>query len=223
MGLCNSEPQRLSIPASAPTVFVIDDNISIRESIAGLINYAGWHVESFASAEEFLARPATHTASCLLLDVNLPDLNGLELQERIADDRIDMPIIFITGDPDIPTTVRAMKAGAIEFLVKPLSEELLLAAVENALGRSEKLVGKAAALAELRDRHASLSKREREVMALMTSGKPNKQIGRELGISELTVKSHRGKVMSKMGSDSLADLVRIAACLSLRVHNGDHR
>jgi FixJ family two-component response regulator len=152
-----------------------------------------------------------------VLDVNLPDLNGLELQERIAEDRIDMPIIFITGDRDIPTMVRAMKAGAVEFLVKPLGKELLLAAIENALGRSKTLIGQTAALAELRARYASLSKREREVMAMSTSGKLNKQIGGELGISETTVKTHRGRVMSKMGAVSLAELVRISACLSSKI------
>ena len=217
-GVANSNTKRLP---TRPIVFVVDDDISVRESLAGLVHYAGWRVETFASAEEFLARPALRAPSCLVLDVSLPDINGLDVQERVAIDRIDMPIIFITGHGDIPTTVRAMKAGAVEFLMKPLRQEPLLAAIHDALARSISLIGQAAALAVLRSRYASLSGREREVMALVTSGKLNKQVGGELGISEITVKAHRGRVMRKMRAGSLADLVRIAARLRLPLAEND--
>ena len=217
-GVANSNTKRLP---TRPIVFVVDDDISVRESLAGLMHYAGWRVETFASAEEFLARPALRAPSCLVLDVSLPDINGLDVQERVAMDRIDMPIIFITGHGDIPTTVRAMKAGAVEFLMKPLRQEPLLAAIHDALARSISLIGQAAALAVLRSRYASLSGREREVMALVTSGKLNKQVGGELGISEITVKAHRGRVMRKMRAGSLADLVRIAARLRLPLAEND--
>jgi FixJ family two-component response regulator len=170
-GAANSGTKRLLMSPITPIVFVVDDDISVRESLAGLVHYAGWQVETFASAAEFLARPATRAPSCLLLDISLPDLNGLELQERIAIDRVDMPIIFITGYSDIPMTVRAMKAGAVEFLVKPLRQELLLAAIRNALARSNTLIGQATALAVQRARYAALTGREREVMALVASGK----------------------------------------------------
>lgn len=198
-----------------PIVFVVDDDISVRESLEALVSYAGWQIETFASAEEFLARPPARGPSCLLLDIVLPGLNGLELQERIALDRIDMPIIFFTGSGDIPMTVRAMKAGAVEFLVKPLGQETLLATIRSALVRSETLRGHQAAVGALRDRYASLSHREREVMALVTAGMLNKQVGGELGISEITVKAHRGRVMRKMGARSLADLVNMTASLHL--------
>jgi FixJ family two-component response regulator len=214
-GVANSDTKRLFMSPVTPIVFVVDDDISVRESLAGLVHYAGWQVETFASAEEFLARPALRAPSCLVLDISLPKLNGLDLQQRIASDRIDMPIIFVTGHDDIPTTVRAMKAGAVEFLVKPLHQELLLAAIRTALARSNILIGQAMALSVLQARYASLSGREREVMALVTSGKLNKQVGGELGISEITVKAHRGRVMRKMGAGSLAELVRIAASLRL--------
>lgn len=217
-GVANSNTKRLP---TRPIVFVVDDDISVRESLAGLMHYAGWRVETFASAEEFLARPALRAPSCLVLDVSLPDINGLDVQERVAMDRIDMPIIFITGHGDIPTTVRAMKAGAVEFLMKPLRQEPLLAAIHNALARSISLIGQAAALAVLRSRYATLSGREREVMALVTSGKLNKQVGGQLGISEITVKAHRGRVMRKMRAGSLADLVRIAARLRLPLEEND--
>jgi FixJ family two-component response regulator len=208
-----SRRRQLPEPSGTPTVFVVDDDVSVRESLAGLLSYVGWHVETFASAEEFLGRPATLTPSCLVLDVSLPDLNGLDLQERMAIDCVDIPIIFITGHRNIPMTVRAMRAGAVDFLVKPFSQELLLAAITGALERSIRSIVQAAALQELRVRYASLSVREREVMALVTSGKLNKYVGRDLGISEITVKAHRGRVMYKMAAESLADLVRIATSL----------
>jgi FixJ family two-component response regulator len=214
-GVANVEAKRLPMSPVKPIVFVVDDDISVRESLAGMVQYLGRDVETFASAEEFLARPPVRSPSCLLLDISLPDLNGLELQERIAIDRIDMPIIFITGHGDIPMTVRAMKAGAVEFLTKPLDREVLSASIENALARSSALIDEAAELAALRARYASLSGREREVMALVASGKMNKQIAGELGISEITVKVHRGRVMRKMRARTLVDLVRIAASLHL--------
>jgi FixJ family two-component response regulator len=197
-----------------PMVFVVDDDISVRESLELLIRNADWQPETFVSAEEFLARPRVHVPSCLVLDVSLPDLNGLDLQRRILD-RTDMPIIFITGYGDVPMTVEAMKAGAIEFLTKPFREEVLLNAIRNALERSRTALGHEAEMRALRDAHASLSRREREVMALVVSGLLNKQVGAELGISEITVKAHRGRVMRKMKANSLADLVTMAARLQL--------
>jgi FixJ family two-component response regulator len=193
-------------------VFIVDDDISVRESLELLIRSADWQPETFVSAEQFLARPRVHVPSCLVLDVSLPDLNGLELQKRILD-RTDMPIIFITGYGDVPMTVEAMKAGAVEFLTKPFNEEVLLDAIRNALERSRTALGHEAELRALRDAHASLSRREREVMALVVSGLLNKQVGAELGISEITVKAHRGRVMRKMKADSLPDLVKMAAQL----------
>jgi FixJ family two-component response regulator len=195
-------------------VFIVDDDISVRESLELLIRSADWQPETFVSAEQFLARPRVHVPSCLVLDVSLPDLNGLELQKRILD-RTDMPIIFITGYGDVPMTVEAMKAGAVEFLTKPFNEEVLLDAIRNALERSRTALGHEAELRALRDAHASLSRREREVMALVVSGLLNKQVGAELGISEITVKAHRGRVMRKMKADSLPDLVKMAAQLQL--------
>jgi len=197
-----------------PVVFVVDDDISVRESLELLIETAGWKSETFASAEEFLSRPRVLAPSCLILDVSLPDLNGLDLQKRIAD-RVDMPIIFITGHGDVPMTVKAMKAGAVEFLTKPFSDDVLLNAIGNAIERSRMTLGDEAEMQGLRDRHGSLTSREREVMALVVSGLLNKQVGGELGISEITVKAHRGKVMRKMRADSIADLVTMAARLLL--------
>jgi len=198
-----------------PTVFVVDDDISVRESLELLIRCAGWQAETFASAQEFLSRPRALAPSCLVLDVGLPDLNGLDLQKRVAADRTDMPIIFITGHGDVPMTVQAMKAGAVEFLTKPFGDEVLLGAIRNAIERSRAAVSREAEMRVLQNSYASLTPREREVMALVVSGRLNKQVGDELGISEITVKAHRGHAMRKMKADSLADLVKMAARLRL--------
>jgi FixJ family two-component response regulator len=200
---------------SQPIVFVVDDDISVRESLELLIQNAGWQPETFASAQDFLARSPALDPSCLVLDIRLPGLNGLELQERIAVDRRGMPIIFITGHGDVPMTVQAMKAGAVEFLTKPFSDEVLLSAIQQALERSRAALQQEAGIQALRDHYTSLSRREREVMALVVAGRLNKQVGGELGISEITVKAHRGKVMRKMNADSLPDLVNMAATLHL--------
>jgi len=198
---------------TGPIVFVVDDDISVRESLELLIRCEGWQPETFSSGQEFLSRPRALVPSCLVLDFSLPGLNGLELQERIAVERTDMPIIFITGYRDVPMTVQAMKAGAVEFLTKPFGEDALLSAIRAALERSRVALSQEAEMRVLRGRDASLSRREQQVMALVVSGLLNKQIGGELGISETTVKAHRGKVMQKMKADSLADLVRMAAKL----------
>ena len=198
-----------------PIVFVVDDDVSVRESLELLIRCEGWQPEIFASAQEFLSRPRVCVPSCLILDVSLPGLNGLDLQKRIASDRIDMPIIFITGHGDIPMSVQAMKAGAVEFLTKPFGDDVLLSAIRNAIERSHATLGHEAELQAVRDCYASLTPRERQVMALVASGLLNKQVGGELNISEITVKAHRGQVMRKMKADSLADLVTMAARLRL--------
>jgi FixJ family two-component response regulator len=198
-----------------PIVFVVDDDISVRESLEPLLRCEGWQPETYASAPEFLARPRVLTPSCLILDVSLPGLNGLDLQKRVAVERTDMPIIFITGHGDVPMTVRAMKAGAQEFLTKPFREEVLLAAIRQALERSRIALGRELEMQGLKGRYTSLTGRERQVMALVACGKPNKQVGSELGISEITVKAHRGKVMEKMNADSIADLVKMAGKLRL--------
>jgi FixJ family two-component response regulator len=201
--------------ATTPIVFVVDDDISVRESLELLIQASGWQPETFASAQEFLARPRSPVPSCLVLDVALPDINGLDLQKRVAADRSDMPIIFITGYGDVHMTVQAMKAGAIEFLTKPFGDDVLLSAIGHALERSRRALEHDAKMRALRESYASLTPREREVMVLVVSGLLNKQVGGELGISEITVKAHRGQVMRKMKADSLPALVNMVARLGL--------
>jgi FixJ family two-component response regulator len=203
-----------TVPDTTPIVFVVDDDVSVRESLELLIRYAGWRAETFDSAEEFLAHPRAIAPSCLVLDVSLPDLTGLELQERIAD-RIDMPIIFITGCGDVPMTVQAMKGGAVEFLTKPVREEVLLNAIQHAIERSRSSLDRVARSNTLRDCYATLTRREREVMELLVLGLLNKQVAGELGISEITVKQHRGKVMEKMKAGSFAALVNMGVELRL--------
>jgi FixJ family two-component response regulator len=200
---------------STSIVFVVDDDISVRESLELLIRHEGWRPETFSSAQEFLDHPRVPVPSCLVLDISLPGLNGLELQKRIAMDRTDMPIIFITGHGDVPKTVQAMKAGAVEFLTKPFSDDVLLSAIRQALERSRVVLSYQADMQALRQRQASLTPRERQVMALVVSGLLNKQVAGELGISEITVKAHRGKVMEKMKAGSLADLVKMASRLGV--------
>ena len=192
-----------------PIVFVVDDDISVRESLKLFIESAGWQPETFASGRDFLAHRQAAAPSCLVLDVNLPDFSGLDLQTLVAD-RVDMPIIFISGYGDVPMTVRAMRAGAVEFLTKPLHADALMRAMQHAIDRSYSELRKAARMAELRDSFAALSRREKEVMALVVSGRLNKQVGGDLGISEITVKAHRGKMMKKMKAGTLSDLVRMA-------------
>jgi FixJ family two-component response regulator len=193
---------------------VVDDDVSVRESLELLIRCSGWQPEVFASAREFLSRPRVLAPNCLVLDVTLPDLNGLDLQALVAD-RIEMPIIFITGYGDVPMTVRAMKAGAVEFLTKPFPDDLLLTGIRDAISRSHAQLAHEAQIRVLQERYVSLSRREREVMALVVGGRLNKQAGGELGISELTVKAHRGRVMRKMKANSLAELVNMATRLHL--------
>src|SRR5712672_4873864 len=204
-----SSPSPFSRPT--PIVFVVDDDVSVRESLELLIRSAGWRVETFASAQEFLAHPRVNAPSCLVLDVTLPDLNGLDLQKRVAVDRTDMPIIFITSYGDVPMTVQAMKAGAVEFLTKPFGDDVLVNAIRHAIECSRAALGQEAKMRSIRDAYASLSRRERQVMALVVRGLLNKQVGGELGISEITVKAHRGRVMQKMRADTLADFVKMAA------------
>ena len=204
-----------SVTSAVPVVFVVDDDISVRESLELLIRNAGWQPEIFSSAQAFLCRPRVFAPSCLILDVNLPDLSGLDLQKRLAEDRLDMPIIFITGYGDVPMTVQAMKAGAVEFLTKPFADEVLLEAIRQALGRSGAALGEEAQVRMLQARYRSLTGREREVMKLVVRGRLNKVVGRELGISEITVKAHRGRVMRKMEAESLAELVNMGARLGL--------
>jgi FixJ family two-component response regulator len=198
-----------------PVVFVVDDDVSVRESLELLVRSAGWQPQMFESAQEFLHRARPLVPNCLILDVNLPDLNGLALQALISAERTEMPIIFVTGYGDVPMTVKAMKAGAVEFLMKPFGDEALLGAIEQALDRSKAVLTQQSELQILRDRHTSLSHREQEVMALVVTGLLNKQVAFELGISEITVKAHRGQVMRKMEAGSLADLVNMAGRLGI--------
>jgi FixJ family two-component response regulator len=200
--------------ASKPIVFVVDDDISVREGLEAMIAASGWRPEVFASAHEFLAHRRSRCPSCLVLDVSLPDLNGLELQRQIGADA-KLPIIFITGHGDIPTTVRAMKAGAVEFLTKPFTRDVLVTAIRAALDRSREILSQEAALDVLRERYNCLTRRERDVMSLVVRGKLNKQIGGILGITEITVKGHRGRVMEKMRAASVAELVNFASRLGI--------
>ena len=214
----SSAARRIEVVSMADVqgiVFVVDDDISVRESLELLIKNAGWQPRLFESAQEFLIHPRPTIPSCLVLDVSLPGLNGLELQKQLAD-RSDMPIIFITGYGDVPMSVRAMKAGAVEFLTKPIKDDALLDAIHGAIERSRSALRQDSQMRAVRDCYASLTPREREVMALVVSGLLNKQVGGELGISEITVKAHRGQVMRKMKANSLADLVTMAASLGLK-------
>jgi FixJ family two-component response regulator len=205
----------LAMPLTPPTVVVVDDDVSIRESLELLIQNEGWQPALFESAHEFLERLPTVVPSCLILDVNLPDLSGLDIQQRISDEKSSAPIIFITGYGDIPTSVRAMKAGAAEFLTKPLDDEIMIQAIRNAVLRSQANLKREGAQRQLQERFASLSKREREVMNLVVKGLMNKQVGFELDISEITVKAHRGRVMEKMRAITFVDLVNMAGRLRI--------
>jgi FixJ family two-component response regulator len=205
----------LPMLSAIPIVFIVDDDVSVRESLELLIRDQNWMPEIFASAKEFLDRPRKRVPSCLVLDLSLPGLNGLELQKQLAVDHSDMPIIFISGYGDVPKSVQAMKAGALEFLTKPIDDEALVNAIRNALQRSSQVLALNAKMEELRGRYASLTSRERQVMALVVSGLLNKQVAGELGISEITVKAHRAQVMQKMKANSLPDLVRMAGKLRL--------
>jgi FixJ family two-component response regulator len=204
-----------SLASANGMVFVVDDDISVRESLEPLIKTAGWESETFASAQEFLSRPRATVPCCLVLDVTLPGLTGLELQQQLAE-RTDMPIIFITGHGDIPMSVQAIKAGAVEFLTKPFKDHVLLDAIRGAIERSRAALRVDSEMRTLKKSYESLTSREREVMALVVSGLLNKQVGGQLGISEITVKAHRGQVMRKMKAGSLPDLVTMAARLGLR-------
>jgi FixJ family two-component response regulator len=203
------------MPLSMPTVVVVDDDISVRESLELLIQNEGWQPALFESAEEFLARMPAVAPSCLILDVNLPDLSGLDIQRRISDEKFSIPIIFITGYGDIPTSVRAMKAGAVEFLTKPLDDGILIRAIREAVLRVQENLKREGAQRQLQERFALLTKREREVMNLVVKGLMNKQVGFELEISEITVKAHRGRVMEKMHASTFVDLVNMAGRLGI--------
>jgi RNA polymerase sigma factor (sigma-70 family) len=201
--------------SASSVVFIVDDDVSVRESLESMVRQAGWNPQTYSTAQEFLDRQKESVPSCLVLDVSLPGLSGLDLQKQIVDERSAMPIIFITGYGDVPMTVRAMKAGAMEFLTKPFSDEALLSAIEQALERSRIALNRDVEMRALQKAYLSLTPRERQVMSLVVSGMLNKQIGGELGISEVTVKAHRGRVMEKMTAGSLAELVEMATRLRL--------
>jgi FixJ family two-component response regulator len=203
------------MPPTVPTVVVVDDDVSIREALELLIQNEGWRAALFESAEAFLARLPTLVPSCLILDVNLPDLSGLDIQQRVSDAKFSTPIIFITGYGDIPTSVRAMKAGAAEYLTKPLDDGLVLQAIREAVARGQANLQREGAQRHLEERYASLTRREHEVMNLVVKGLMNKQVGFELDISEITVKAHRGKVMEKMRAATFVDLVNMAGGLGI--------
>lgn len=209
---------RAESPRAVPIVFVVDDDVSVRESLELLVRCEGWQPQIFSSASEFLEQPRVAVPHCLVLDISLPDGNGLDLQKRIIVERPDMPIIFITGHGDVPMSVQAMKAGAIEFLIKPFSQDALLSAVRQALERSQTALVRESEMQGLRECYTALTPREREVMVLVASGLLNKQVGWELGISEITVKAHRGNMMQKMKAGSLPDLVRMAGRLRLATY-----
>jgi FixJ family two-component response regulator len=208
------ETEVVATSGAKSVVFVVDDDISVRESLELLIRAAGWHPEPFASPQEFLSRACVDVPCCLVLDVTLPGLNGLELQQRLSE-RTDMPIVFITGCGTVPMSVQAMKAGAVEFLTKPLEKDVLLDAIRGAIERSRLALRLTSEMRSLRVRFESLTPRERQVMALVVSGLLNKQVGGELGLSEITVKKHRGRMMGKMEAHSLPDLVTMAARLGV--------
>jgi FixJ family two-component response regulator len=208
-------PRLVATSSTTPTVAVVDDDISVRESLELLIENKGWQTALFESAQEFLAQLPNVVPSCLILDVNLPDLNGLDIQQRISNEKYSTPIIFITGYGDIPTSVRAMKAGAAEFLTKPLDDGVLIEAIRSAVHRSQANLTREGIRRQLQARFGLLSKREREVMKLVVTGLMNKQVGFELGISEITVKAHRGRVMEKMHAATFVDLVNMASRLGI--------
>ena len=214
-GIASRSIRALTVPDVPPIVYVVDDDVSVRESLELLIKSAGWRPATFISAQDFLTHPRPTVPCCLVLDVTLPGLNGLELQRQLGE-RSDMPIIFITGHGDVPMSVQAMKAGAVEFLTKPFKDDVLLDAIRGAIERSRAALRLDTEMRELRTRYESLTPREREVLVLVVSGLLNKQVGGELGISEITVKAHRGQVMRKMKADSLPDLVTMATRLGLR-------
>jgi FixJ family two-component response regulator len=204
------------LPEPDAIVWVVDDDASVREALRSLIRSAGLRVETLASAQEFLARPRVEAPSCLVLDVRMPRVSGLDLQKRMAEISLQIPIVFITGHGDVPTSVRAMKAGAVEFLTKPFDDQDLLEAIQQAIKRDREARQRQAELGELRARYESLTPREREVMGRVVSGLLNKQVAAELGTSEITIKVHRAQVMHKMHAGSLADLVRMSEKLEIR-------